>query len=51
MGPKGGSAAAASMWGLLHGMWAPRQAGVLGGKKPARIDGHAFEAIIRELRR
>ena len=43
--------ATVSLWGLLHGMWALRQAGVLGGKKPAEVDAYAFNTFIRGLQR
>lgn len=49
VGPNDAPAATVSMWGLLHGIWALRQAGVLGGVKPAEIDEYAFDAIIRGL--
>lgn len=51
VGAEDGPAATVAMWGLLHGLWALRQAGVLGGKKPAEIDDYAFDAIIRGLER
>jgi AcrR family transcriptional regulator len=51
VGAADGPAATVSMWGMVHGMWALRQAGVLGGKKPAEIDDYAFDAIIRGLGR
>ena len=51
VGSEDGPAATVSLWALLHGMWALRQAGVLGGKKPADISDYAFEVIIRGLSR
>ncbi len=51
VGAKDAPAATVSLWGLLHGMWALRQAGVLGGKKPAEIDAYAFDTFIRGLQR
>lgn len=51
VGARDGPAATVSLWGLLHGMWALRQAGVLGGKKPAETDDYAFNAFIRGLQR
>lgn len=49
VGRKNGPAATVSLWGLLHGMWALRQAGVLGGKKPAEVNDYAFDAFIKGL--
>lgn len=49
VGPRDAPAATVSLWGLLHGIWALRQAGVLGGEKPAEIDGYAFDTFIRGL--
>jgi AcrR family transcriptional regulator len=43
-------AATVTLWGLLHGIWALRQADVLGGKKPSEIDDYAFDALIQGLR-
>ncbi len=51
VGLEDGPAATVSLWGLLHGMWALREAGVLGGRKPADISDYAFEALIRGLQR
>lgn len=51
VGAQDAPAATVSLWGLLHGMWALRQAGVLGGKKPAEIDDYAFDAFIKGLQR
>lgn len=51
VGARDAPAATVSFWGLLHGMWALRQAGVLGGTKPAEIDEYAFDALIRGLQR
>ena len=49
VGPKDAPVATVSIWGLLHGIWTLRQAGVLGGKKPVEIDGYAFDVMIRGL--
>lgn len=49
VGPEDGAGATVALWGLLHGMWALRQAGVLGGKKPAEVDDYAFDAMIKGL--
>jgi AcrR family transcriptional regulator len=43
-------AATVTLWGLIHGIWALRQADVLGGKKPSEIDDYAFDALIQGLR-
>jgi AcrR family transcriptional regulator len=43
-------AAAVTLWGLLHGIWALRQAGVLGGDKPSEVYSYASEVLIRGLR-
>ena len=43
-------AATVTLWGLLHGIWALRQADVLGGEKPSEIDDYAFDALIRGLK-
>lgn len=43
-------AAAVTLWSLLHGLWALKQANRLGGKKPADIAEFAFEALLRGLR-
>ena len=51
VGKENGPAATVAMWGMVHGMWALRQAGVLGGTKPAEIDDYAFGAIITGLAR
>ena len=42
-------AATVSLWGLLHGVWALRQAGVLGGSKPTDIAEYAFDTFIKGL--
>lgn len=42
-------AATVSLWGLLHGSWALRQAGVLGGIKPADIDTYAVDTFIHGM--
>jgi AcrR family transcriptional regulator len=49
VGEDKGPAATVALWGMVHGMWSLRQAGVLGGKKPAEIDAYAFGAIIAGL--
>lgn len=51
VGSRDGPAATVSMWGLMHGIWALRQAGVLGGQKPADIEDYAFDVFIRGLQR
>ena len=51
VGPEDGPAATVSLWALLHGLWALRQADVFGGKKPEDISNYAFKAIIRGLQR
>lgn len=43
-------AATVALWGMLHGIWALRQAGVLGGIKPDNVDDYAFGALIRGLK-
>lgn len=43
-------AAAVAVWGLLHGIWALKQAGRLGGAKPDNIDDFAFVALLKGLR-
>lgn len=50
-GPADAPAATVALWSLLHGIWALRQADVLGDKKPSDIDKYAFDALIRGLRR
>ena len=42
--------AAVTVWSLLHGIWALKQAGRLGGIKPDNIDDFAFAALLRGLR-
>lgn len=42
-------AAGVTLWGLLHGMWALKQAGRLGGAKPDDVNEFAFDALIRGL--
>lgn len=42
-------AAAITLWSLLHGMWALKQAGRLGGSKPGDVDDFAFAALLRGL--
>lgn len=49
-GSKDAPAATVTLWGLLHGIWALRQADVLGDKKPPQIDDYAFDALIRGLK-
>lgn len=49
VGAQDAPAATVSLWGLLHGLWSLRQAGVLGGEKPAQIDDYAFDTFIRGL--
>jgi AcrR family transcriptional regulator len=49
VGPNNAPSATVSIWGLLHGLWTLRQAGVLGGRKPLEIDSYAFDVIIRGL--
>jgi AcrR family transcriptional regulator len=49
VGPNDAPSATVSIWGLLHGLWTLRQAGVLGGRKPLEIDSYAFDVIIRGL--
>lgn len=50
VGARDAPAATVALWGLLHGIWGLRQAGVLGGRKPAEIDDFAFDVVIRGLR-
>lgn len=50
VGPRDGPAATVSLWGLLHGLWALRQAGVLGGQKPLEVDAYAFDTFLSGLR-
>lgn len=49
IGPENAPAATVALWGLFHGIWGLRQAGLLGGKKPSEIDDFAFDALIRGL--
>jgi AcrR family transcriptional regulator len=42
-------AAAVTLWGLLHGIWALKQANRLGGGKPDSVDDFAFEALLKGL--
>lgn len=42
-------AAAVTLWGVLHGIWALKQAGRLGGTKPDDVDEFAFDTFIRGL--
>jgi AcrR family transcriptional regulator len=49
VGAEHGPSATVALWGLVHGIWALRQAGVLGGMKPAEIDDYAFDSILRGL--
>ncbi|XHC09178.1 TetR/AcrR family transcriptional regulator [Labrenzia sp. ac12] len=42
--------ATVTLWGLLHGIWTLRQAGVLGGRKPTEIYEYAFDALIDGLK-
>lgn len=42
--------AAVTLWSLMHGLWALKQAGRLGGAKPYNIDDFAVAALIRGLR-
>jgi len=44
-------AAAVTLWSLLHGLWALKQADRLGGKKPDNINDFAFSVILRGLKR
>lgn len=50
VGSRDGPAATVSLWGLLHGLWALRQAGVLGGQKPADVDAYAFDTFLSGLK-
>lgn len=43
-------AAAVTLWGLLHGIWALKQANRLGGEKPDDINDFALGALLRGLR-
>jgi AcrR family transcriptional regulator len=49
-GAEDAPAASVALWGMLHGIWALRQAGVLGGIKPDNVDDYAFAALIRGLK-
>lgn len=49
VGARDAPAATVSLWSLLHGLWALRQAGVLGGAKPAEIHNYAFDALTKGL--
>lgn len=42
-------AAAVTLWSLLHGMWALKQANRLGGKKPEDINDFALEVFLKGL--
>lgn len=44
-------AAAVTLWSLLHGVWALKQAGRLGGVKPDNIEDFAVDVFIKGLRR
>ena len=44
-------AAAVTLWSFLHGVWALKQAGRLGGVKPDNIEEFAFGVFLRGLRR
>ena len=41
--------AASTLWSLLHGIWALRQANLLGGKKPDDIVDFALNAFLKGL--
>ena len=43
-------AATISLWALMHGIWALRQAGVLSRKGPSEIEDYAFDTFIGGLR-
>lgn len=43
-------AAAVTLWSLLHGMWALKQANRLEGSKPDDVNDFAFEALLKGLR-
>lgn len=49
-GADNATAAAVTLWGLLHGIWSLRQADVLGGKKPSEIDDYAFDVLIQGMK-
>ncbi|MFC4732257.1 TetR/AcrR family transcriptional regulator [Salipiger abyssi] len=49
VGVEDAPAATVTLWSLLHGIWALRQANVLGGKKPEDITDYAYQAVIRGL--
>ena len=42
-------AATVGLWSLLHGSWALRRTGLLGGEKPADVHEYAFDVVIRGL--
>jgi len=48
-GPMNASLAASTLWSLLHGMWALKQANLLGGKKPDDIGDFALNAFLKGL--
>lgn len=49
-GEEDAPAAAITLWSLLHGIWALKQANRLGGKKPDNVNDFAFDAILKGLR-
>lgn len=49
VGAEDAPAATVTLWSLLHGIWALRQANVLGGAKPEDVNDFAFNALIRGL--
>lgn len=49
-GRENAPAAAVTLWSLLHGIWALKQANRLVGMKPANIDDFAFQALLTGLK-
>ncbi len=50
-GPADAPVAAVTLWSLLHGIWALKQAGRLGGTKPDNVEDFAFKTFLGGLRR